>query len=154
MKSRASLALTLAALALARAAGRLRRQRQQRGDDRAAASAAELAPVKSYLTDHSADLVEQVELLQANADEYYELAESVDFDYERLLAEHGDEVEQILADSKDVFVVANPAYEQMEGIVAGVPRLAQYDVDIDAGSDASTPEDAVSFSLTTPTASS
>ena len=37
----------------------------------------------------------------------------------------------------------------MEGIVAGVPRLAQYDVDIDAGSDASTPEDAVSFSLTT-----
>ena len=38
----------------------------------------------------------------------------------------------------------------MEGIVAGVPRLAQYDVDIDAGSDASTPEDAVSFSLTTP----
>ena len=38
----------------------------------------------------------------------------------------------------------------MEGIVAGVPRLAHYDVDIDAGSDASTPEDAVSFSLTTP----
>jgi hypothetical protein len=38
----------------------------------------------------------------------------------------------------------------MEGIVAGVPRLAQYDVDVDAGSDASTPEDAVSFSLTTP----
>ena len=28
---------------------------------------------------------------------------------------------------------ANPAYEEMEGIVAGVPRLAQYDVDIDAG---------------------
>jgi hypothetical protein len=35
----------------------------------------------------------------------------------------------------------------MEGIVAGVPRLAQYDVDIDAGSDASDPESAVSFSL-------
>jgi hypothetical protein len=113
-------------------------------------TAAELEPVKDYLTDHSADLVEQVELLQANADEYYDLAKSVDFDYERLLAEHGEEVEQLLSDSKDVFVVANPAYEQMEGIVAGVPRLAHYDVDIDAGSDASTPEDAVSFSLTTP----
>ncbi len=116
----------------------------------AEAGAAELAPVKEYLTDHSADLVEQVGLLKENADQYYELAESVDFDYERLLAEHGDEVAQILGDSKDVFVVANPAYEEMEGIVAGVPRLAQYDVDIDAGSDASTPEDAVSFSLTTP----
>jgi hypothetical protein len=114
------------------------------------ANAAQLEPVKGYLTDHSAELVEQVELLQANADRYYALAESVSFDYERLLAEHGDEVEQILAESKDVFVVANPAYEEMEGIVAGVPRLAHYDVDIDAGSDASTPEDAVSFTLTTP----
>ena len=112
--------------------------------------AAELAPVKTYLTDHSAELVEQVRLLQENADEYYELAKSVDFNYAQLLKEHGDEVEEVLADSKDVFVVANPAYEEMEGIVAGVPRLAQYDVDIDAGSDAKTPEDAVSFTLTMP----
>jgi len=116
----------------------------------AEAGAAQLQPVKGYLTDHSAELVDQVEVLKENADEYYDLAESVDFDYERLLDEHGDEVEEILADSKEAFVAANPAYEQMEGIVAGVPRLAQYDVDIDAGSDASTPEDAVSFSLTTP----
>jgi len=115
-----------------------------------AAGAADLAPVKSYLTDHAADLEAQIGLLKENADEYYRLAESVDFDYQRLLKEHGEEVAQILGDSKDVFVVANPAYEQMEGIVAGVPRLAHYDVDIDAGSDASTPEDAVSFSLTTP----
>ncbi len=146
-KSRAHLALTLAALALAvPIAGCGDSDEETTASD---ATAAELAPVKSYLTDHSADLVEQVELLQANADEYYELAESVDFDYQRLLAEHCEEVQQLLEDSKDVFVVANPAYEEMEGIVAGVPRLAQYDVDIDAGSDASTPEDAVSFSLTT-----
>lgn len=147
-KSRAPFALTLAALALAVPIAGC----GDSGDETtsAEASAAELAPVKGYLTDHSANLVEQVELLQANADEYYELAESVDFDYQRLLVEHGDEVAQLLGDSKDVFVVANPAYEEMEGIVAGVPRLAQYDVDIDAGSDASTPEDAVSFSLTTP----
>ncbi|HWM53952.1 MAG TPA: hypothetical protein VNO20_00985 [Solirubrobacterales bacterium] len=148
MKARAKLGLTLVALALAAFAAGC-------GDDgsdetTAEASAAQLEPVKQYLTDHSAELVEQVEVLGENADEYYALAESVDFDYQRLLSEHGDEVEQILADSKDAFVTANPAYEEMEGIVAGVPRLAQYDVDIDAGSDASTPEDAVSFSLTTP----
>jgi hypothetical protein len=116
----------------------------------AGAGSAELVPVKEYLTAHTASLVEQVNVLQENAGEYYELAESVDFDYQRLLDEHGDEVEHILKNSKDVFVIANPAYEEMEGIVAGVPRLAHYDVDIDAGSDASTPEDAVSFSLTTP----
>ncbi len=149
-KSRARFALTLTALALAAPIAGCGDSDSSDESTSAGASAAELAPVKSYLTDHSADLVEQVGLLKANADEYYDLAKSVDFDYERLLAEHGDEVEQILEDSKDVFVVANPAYEQMEGIVAGVPRLAHYDVDIDAGSDASTPEDAVSFSLTTP----
>jgi hypothetical protein len=148
MKARAKLGLTLAALALAAFAAGC-------GDDSSEettseASAAQLEPVKQYLTDHSAELVEQVEVLREEADEYYALAESVDFDYDRLLEEHGDEVAQILADSKDAFVTANPAYEEMEGIVAGVPRLAQYDVDIDAGSDASTPEDAVSFSLTTP----
>jgi hypothetical protein len=123
------------------------------GNEGATATGAEnaqLAPVKTYLTDHSAELVEQVEELSDNADRYYELAQSVDFDHGRLLDEHRDEVAAILDESKDVFVVANPAYEEMEGIVAGVPRLAHYDVDIDAGSDASTPEDAVSFTLTTP----
>jgi len=148
-KFRGQAVLVFAALAIAAA---LSACGEGDSDETTAAegSAAELAPVKTYLTDHSAELVEQVNLLQENADEYYELAESVDFDYQRLLEEHGDEVAEILADSKKVFVVANPAYEEMEGIVAGVPRLAHYDVDIDAGSDASTPEDAVSFSLTTP----
>jgi len=122
------------------------------GDDEttAAAGSARLAPVKAYLTDHSAELLAQAEQLQADANEYYGLAESVDFDYALLLEEHGEEVAQVLDSAKKTFVVANPAYEQMEGIVAGVPRLAHYDVDIDAGSDASSPEDAVSFTLTTP----
>jgi hypothetical protein len=149
MKARAKLGLGFAALALAipvvAGCGD-----SESDETTAEASAAQLTPVKRYLTDHSAELVDQVEALKENADAYYELAESVDFDYDRLLKEHGDEVAEILDESKDAFVAANPAYEQMEGIVAGVPRLAQYDVDIDAGSDASTPEDAVSFSLTTP----
>lgn len=149
MKARAKLGLGFAALALAIpvAAGCGDSESDETTTE---ASAAQLTPVKGYLTDHSAELVDQVGVLRENADAYYELAESVDFDYARLLEEHGDEVAEILGESKQAFVAANPAYEQMEGIVAGVPRLAQYDVDIDAGSDASTPEDAVSFSLTTP----
>ena len=86
-------------------------------------------------------------MLAENAEEYYALAEEAGFDYERLMQESGDEVQQILAESQEAFVAANPAYEEMEGIVAGVPRLAQYDVDIDAGSAAEDdPESAVSFS--------
>ncbi|HEX3239074.1 MAG TPA: hypothetical protein VHR18_02930 [Solirubrobacterales bacterium] len=149
MKLRANLAVILAlALAAAIVAGCGGSDSSE--ETGAEAGKADLAPVKTYLTDHSADLEEQVGLLKEKSDEYYGLAKSVDFDYDRLLKEHGDEVAEVLADSKDIFVVANPAYEQMEGIVAGVPRLAHYDVDIDAGSDASTPEDAVSFNLETP----
>jgi hypothetical protein len=149
MKLRANLAVVLA-LALATAVIAGCGGSDSTEETSAEAGKADLAPVKTYLTDHAADLEEQIGLLKEKSDEYYELAESVDFDYDRLLKEHGDEVAEILADSKDIFVVANPAYEQMEGIVAGVPRLAHYDVDIDAGSDASTPEDAVSFNLETP----
>jgi hypothetical protein len=113
-------------------------------------SSADLTAVKDYLAEHSADLAEQVAALRANGESYYELAESVDFDYERLMDQHGEEVAKLLESSKEAFRKANPAYEEMEGIVAGVPRLAQYDVDIDAGSDASDPESAVSFSLELP----
>ena len=122
-------------------------------DDETTTSAsptADLTAVKDYLTEHSADLAVEVAALRENAERYYELGESVDFDYARLMQQHGDEVSELLADSKDAYAKANPAYEEMEGIVAGVPRLAQYDVDIDAGSDASDPESAVSFSLDLP----
>ena len=114
----------------------------------ASSDGGQLAAVKDYLTDHSAELKGNVAQLQKAAGAYYDLAESVDFDYAKLLADHCAEVEQRLGDAKRAFVAANPSYEEMEGIVAGVPRLSHYDVDIDAGSDASDPESAVSFSLT------
>jgi len=145
-----AVALTALALGAAPAAGCGGSDGDEETAATASAGAARLEPVKTYLTEHTEELVRQTKKIRADADEYHELAESVDFDYERLLDEHGKEVERILDQSKQAFVAANPAYEQVEGIVAGVPRLAQYDVDIDAGSDASTPEDAVSFTLTTP----
>ena len=60
------------------------------------------------------------------------------------------EVRELIKRSQETFARANPSYEQMEGVVAGVPELADYDVIIDAGADASDPENAVPFSLTTP----
>jgi hypothetical protein len=144
-----------AVLALALPAATLALALSGCGDDddettTSASAGADLTAVKDYLTTHSADLVDQVTVLRELGEDYYELAESVDFDYAQLLKAHGDEVERLLTESKDAYGAANPAYEEMEGIVAGVPRLAQYDVDIDAGSDASDPESAVSFSLELP----
>ena len=43
---------------------------------------------------------------------------------------------RILAERKDHWIEGNPYYEQMEGIVAGTPSLAEYDVILDAGSSA------------------
>lgn len=114
------------------------------------AADAELGAVKTYLVDHAETLHEQVTILNDKAEQYYSLAEAANFDYEQLLARNCEQVSTLLADSKQAFVKANPAYEEAEGIVAGVPRLAQYDVDIDAGTDGSDPESAVSFDLQLP----
>jgi hypothetical protein len=116
----------------------------------AADGGANLSAVKDYLTEHSEALAEQATTMRELGDEYYALAEEANFDYAALLEQQGETVQRILDDSKEAFTVANPAYEEMEGIVAGVPRLAQYDVDIDAGADGSDPENAVSFSLELP----
>jgi hypothetical protein len=114
----------------------------------ASSDAAQLAAVKDYLTTHSAQLSEQADRMRQIGQDYHELAAAADFDYAKLLKQDCERVDELMTDAKAVFVKANPAYEEMEGIVAGVPRLSHYDVDIDAGSDASDPESAVSFSLT------
>ena len=46
------------------------------------------------------------------------------------------------------WIEGNPYYERMEGVVAGTPSLAEYDVILDAGSSAAEdPESAVPFDL-------
>ena len=120
------------------------------GDGGDGSSSTELTATKTFLTDHTADLVRHTTTMQEAADEYYDLAESSGFDYEKLLAEKCDAVDASLTKAKGAFVEANPNYEQMEGIVAGIPRTAQYDTDLDAGSDGSDPASAVSFNLTLP----
>ena len=134
-------------------ARRLRRLRFRfgRGEDarRATPAGQDLGAIKTYLLDHTKRLQADVGKLRENADAYHELAASSDFDNKKLLAEHRDEVATLMKEAKATFVDANPAYEEMEGVVAGVPELADYDVIIDAGSDASDPETAVPFSIKT-----
>jgi hypothetical protein len=111
---------------------------------------ADLGAIKSYLTEHTAALAEQTAALKEQGRAYYELAKAADFDYARMLEENRDEVAGILEDAKATYVEANPAYEEMEGIVAGVSSLADYDVIIDAGSSGEDPQNAVPFDLELP----
>jgi hypothetical protein len=127
------------------------------GDDDDSAStettssaAADLGAIKRYLTEHSAALADETAKLREQGQAYYELAKRADFDYARMLDENREQVAGILADAKATYVRANPAYEEMEGIVAGVSSLADYDVIIDAGSSGDDPENAVPFDLELP----
>lgn len=106
-----------------------------------------LTSVKSYLSEHTADLVEQTDALRTAADAYYDLARSEAFNYRVLLRKECAAVDSALSDARNAFLKANPSYQEIKGIVSGLPRTAQYDTDIDAGSDASDPADAVSFNL-------
>ncbi len=141
---RASLAAPVAAMALIAGCG------SDDGSSGSESADTGLTATKSYLTDHTAELVINTARIKAASDAYYDLAESVDFDYARMLKGNCEAADAALTDAKDAFIAANPNYEEMEGIVAGIPRTAQYDSDLDAGSDASDPESAVSFNLTLP----
>jgi hypothetical protein len=110
---------------------------------------AQYGAVKDYLSEHTERLVAETGKLREGAQRYHDLAESVDFDYARLLDEHAGEVRPIVEQLQADFRAANPAYEEMEGVVAGVPELADFDVIIDAGGDASDPENAVPFTIKT-----
>jgi hypothetical protein len=110
----------------------------------------DLTPVKDYLLDHTSRLQGDTAKLASQAADYYALAKSENFDYAKLLAAHRPELASLVKDMQATYIAANPAYEEMEGVVAGVPSLADYDVIIDAGGDKSDPENAVPFSVKTP----
>ena len=118
--------------------------------EKPAAAGADLGAIKDYLLDHTTSLKEETATLAADAEAYHAAAEEAGFDYAKLLAERRDEVAGMVTKMQETFRAANPAYEEMEGVVAGVPELADYDVIIDAGADKSDPENAVPFSIKTP----
>jgi hypothetical protein len=114
-------------------------------------STTDLSGIKTYLLDKSSELTNSSKSLKNVSDKYYELAQSSNFDYAALWESSPAEVSAVLNDAKSAWMAASPIYEQMEGIVAGTPSLAEYDVILDAGTSAEEdPEGAVPFDLTLP----
>jgi len=111
----------------------------------------DLSGIKTYLLDKSSELTNSSLALKEAGDKYYSLAEASGFDYAALWESNPSEVSEALASAKAAWVAASPLYEQMEGIVAGTPSLAEYDVILDAGtSGEEDPEGAVPFDLALP----
>lgn len=114
-------------------------------------SQADLRGIKTYLLGKIGELKSSSANLKTASDKYYELAKANDFDYAALWTNNSAEASQALIEAKSAWMAASPLYEQVEGIVAGVPSLAEYDVILDAGaSGEDDPENAVPFDLTLP----
>ena len=158
MTRRVIASLAAAALAAATLAACGGGDDEQATDDTTAAtttgemeSMADLSGVKDYLLDHTGQLTGFTEHFRADAQTYHDLAESTGFDYGQLWADHADQLTPLLEGMKNDWVEGNPFYERMEGVVAGTPSLAEYDVILDAGSSAAEdPESAVPFDLELP----
>lgn len=107
--------------------------------------------VKGYLLGQLATLQAGADDLAESAKAYYDLAAAAGFDYQALAAGQQAAVAEALRGARDGWLTASPAYESVEGIVAGVELMAQFDVDMDAGLSAEEgDEDLVSFDLTLP----
>lgn len=108
----------------------------------------DLSAIKVYLLDNVTELQSSATSLQEAAAAYYTLAEAADFDYTALWADQQDAVIAALLSAKEAWIAASPLYEQVEGVVAGVPSLSEYDVILDAGaSGEDDPEGGVPFDL-------
>ena len=117
----------------------------------ATTSSAELGAIKEYLLNQTAKLTDFAAEFKADATRYFELAKAAGFDNEALWSDKAAEVGPLLEKMKSDWIAGNPLYERMEGIVAGTPSLATYDVIIDAGSSAKEdPASAVPFDLELP----
>lgn len=107
-----------------------------------------LAPTKTYLLNHTSKLRGFTARFQREANRYYALARASNFQYAALWRTNRAELKPLLARAKALWIEGNPYYERVEGVVAGTPSLAVYDVILDAGSSAKEdPASAVPFDL-------
>ncbi len=109
------------------------------------AHAADLSGVKTYLDRHLTTQINGAAALKQAADTYYTAAQKAGFNYRALKTPA---TRAALQAARTAWQKASPAYENIEGIVAGVPALADFDLNLDAGT--SSGEDAVTFDLTLP----
>ena len=93
-----------------------------------------ISAASSSFNTNTAALTEWTGRMDAAAQEYLTLAEGANRDYAQLLEDKPEETKAAVTNLRELWVEGNPLYERnVEGIVAGVPSLADVDVILDAG---------------------
>lgn len=107
--------------------------------------------IRSWLSKRTADLDDDAGRIRTAAGSYSGLARSHRFNYRKLIREDCPAVAASLREAKNALLDARQSYSEITALVAGIPRMAQYDTDLAAGSTSADPQDAVSFALKLPT---
>jgi hypothetical protein len=111
----------------------------------------DLTAVKDYAVEHAAQMKVHTEELVAAVDAYYAIIAGHDFDYGAAWEAEPEQLGTLVEQARTAWKDASLHYELNEGIVAGVPQLADYDTWIDAGPPASeSPDEAYEWTLALP----
>jgi hypothetical protein len=115
------------------------------------AASADLNSIKRYLQENANTLLKAgADKLKADADSYYAQVKAANFDYKQAWGD-GSNIRPLFADMRQQFNTAHTGYENIEGIVAGVPSLSNFDTILDAGATGAEGGDNVAdFTLTLP----
>lgn len=114
------------------------------------AGKADLTALKAYVVQHVDALVDGANQLNAIAQQYYDLAKAANFDYQALWDANKATLAPMFDQMRSLFTTnAHGNYELVEGLVAGLPSLVEYDVWLDAGpTGAEDPTNARQWTLT------
>ncbi|QPC84471.1 EfeM/EfeO family lipoprotein [Phototrophicus methaneseepsis] len=111
----------------------------------------DLSGIKEYAAEHAALMAENSAAFLETVQTYYDLLAGYDFDYEAAYEAEGETLAELVMTARENWLQTSLYYELNEGIVAGTPSLAYYDVLIDAGASAEDdPEEALEWTLTLP----
>jgi hypothetical protein len=111
----------------------------------------DLGAAKAYLLDKASTMKQHTADLSDTSSRYYDLAKAANFDYAKLWKDRKAVVVALIHQARQSWIAASPLYEQMEGVVAGVPSLRKFDVILDSGASAvDGGSNVVPFDLTLP----
>lgn len=109
-----------------------------------------LENVKQFTLDHNRRLIAQAELLEAAVADYSGVIAAHGGDYAAAWAAEGQKLAGQVKAIRSLWLEASNHYETIEGIVAGIPSTAKYDLILDAGNPGTESEDVAEYDLKLP----
>lgn len=109
-----------------------------------------LAQVKAFTLEHNAALISEASKMAEAAAAYRAIIQEAKGDYAAAWAARGPELKAAVETMRAQWLAASNQYETIEGIVAGIPSTAKYDLILDAGNPGTEAEDVAEYDLTLP----